>query len=170
MRYTTQQDRIDPDQIVHINQFLGMPNDPAARIWPVKRFQGKQPYDVQGRTLLVPHVTGGDLDTALWDSFDWDKALKKAGAEATGVPYSGEHGFVRSEMLWPITHMVAPREQAVSCIQCYGATSRLKGVPGLYLPGHDRQPWIDRIGWLAVLLSAAGVLVHAGIRILVRKR
>lgn len=169
VEYTTQETRIDPDDIVHINSFLGAANDPQARIWPVKRFHGKQPYDVEGNFLLVPHVSGGDASTALWHSFDWDKALE-AGARATEVAYSGQYDFVRSEMLWPITHMVAPKEQAVSCMQCHSAQSRLKDVPGLYLPGHDRHTWIDRIGWLAVLAAALGVLVHAGIRILTHRR
>lgn len=169
VRYTTQEDPINPDEIVQINQFLGEPGEPNARIWPVKRFNSTQPYDKVSHKLLVPHVSGGDKETSFWHVFDWNKSLA-AGAEATGVPYSGQHGFVRSQMLWPITHMVAPKEQAVSCTQCHSANSRLKGLPGLYLPARDQHPWIDRIGWLAVLLATAGVLVHAAIRLITRRK
>ena len=168
--YTTQEDRIQGGSVVKINTFHGSPDDPAARIWPVKRFQGKQPYDLVHGHLLVPHTATPD-DTAFWFNFDWPKALK-AGAEATGKPYSGRHDFVQTEMLWPITHMVAPKEQAVSCVQCHTASSqgRLAGLGGVYLPARDAHPWIDRIGWLVVFASLAGVLLHAAARVLTRRR
>jgi hypothetical protein len=119
-------------------------------------------------TLLVPHTAVPD-DTAFWYQFDWSKALA-AGAAATGRPFSGAYGFVDTEMLWPITHMVAPKEDAVQCAQCHADDGRLAGVPGVYLPARDHQPWIDRIGWLAATAALAGVLVHALIRILTRNR
>jgi len=37
-----------------MNTFHGDASEPAARIWPVKRFRGKQPYDLEYLTLLVP--------------------------------------------------------------------------------------------------------------------
>jgi hypothetical protein len=68
--------------------------------------------------------------------------------------------------------MVAPKEQAVSCVQCHSpaAGSRLAGIGGVYLPARDHHPWIDRLGWLAVAGALAGVLVHAGARILTHRR
>ena len=168
VRYTLQDDPIDPDEVVRINRFDGGPDDPASRIWPVKRFTGRQPYDVVHRRMLALHTAGADED-AFWTSFDWDRALR-AGAEASGAEYSGRHGFVRTEMLWPITHMVAPRAQSVKCGHCHAAGGRMDGVPGLYLPGRDAHPWIDRLGWLAVAGALAGVLAHGGARLLVRRR
>lgn len=164
--YTTQEDKIDPTQLVKINTFHGSPEDPKARIWPVKRFSGQQPYDKQHLQLLVPHTATPD-DTAFWYNFDWSKALK-TGAEATGKPFSGEYGFVKTEMLWPITHMVAPAKEAVACASCHtsASQSRLGNLQGVYLPGRDHHPWIDRIGWLAVLGAAAAVLVHAFARVM----
>jgi hypothetical protein len=120
--------------------------------------------------LLVPHTATPD-DTAFWFNFDWPKALQ-AGATATGQPYSGQHDFVKTEMLWPITHMVAPAKDAVACASCHtgAAKSRLGDLPGVYLPGRDSQPWIDRFGWLAVLGAIGGVFVHAMARIVTRRR
>jgi octaheme c-type cytochrome (tetrathionate reductase family) len=166
--YTTQDDTIDPASVVKINTFHGSPEEPGARIWPVKRFTGKQPYDVEHRQLLVPHTAIQD-DTAFWYNFDWPKALT-AGAEASGKPFSGQYDFVRTEMLWPITHMVAPKEQAVSCVQCHSANGRLAGIGGVYLPGRDSHPLIDRLGWLAAAAALAGVLIHGAVRVLTRRR
>ena len=125
VRHTAQDDKIDPTQRVKINDFLGCPEKPGARIWPVKRVAGKQPYDKVHLQLLVPHTAIPD-DTALWFNYDWPKALK-AGAEATGKPYSGEFDFVKTEMLWPTTHMVAPASQPASqpANQALGINRRL---------------------------------------------
>ncbi len=164
--YTLQEDRIDPSDVVRINRFLGGPEDPKARIWPVKRFTGRQPYDVEHRQLLALHTAIPD-DSAFWYHFDWPKALE-AGSRAVGAPFSGRYDFVRTEMLWPITHMVAPKERSVKCGQCHGADGRLGDLPGLYVAGRDRLPWLDRLGWLAVAAALAGVLVHAGARLLSR--
>lgn len=168
--YTLQTDKIDPSQTVRINTFHGGPDDADARIWPVKRFVSHQPYDKVHLQLLVPHTATPD-DTAFWFNFDWNKALR-TGAEATGQPYSGQHGFVRSEMLWPITHMVAPKEKALACAACHqpAATSRLGDLSGVYLPGRDAQPWLDRLGWLATLAAVLGVSVHALGRVISQRR
>ncbi|MCB2019088.1 MAG: tetrathionate reductase family octaheme c-type cytochrome, partial [Hydrogenophaga sp.] len=170
VNYTTQDMKIDPAQVVRINDFLGSPDDPKARIWPVKRFHGTQPYDKVHMQLLVPHTATPD-DSAFWFNFDWDKALA-AGATATGQPYSGQHGFVKTEMLWPITHMVAPGKDAVACASCHSSAdkSRLGDLPGVYLPGRDHNRWIDNLGWLAVVGALGGVLVHAFARLLTRRR
>ena len=167
--YTTQTDTINPDSVVKINTFLGSPDDPKARIWPVKRFHSTQPYDKQTLKLLVPHTATPD-DTAFWYNFDWPKALE-AGAKATGATYSGQHGFVKTEMLWPITHMVAPKDKAVACASCHTASQgRLEGIGGVYLPARDNHPWIERLGWLAVAAALAGVSIHALGRILASRR
>ena len=170
VNYTTQDMKIDPAQVVRINDFLGSPDDPKARIWPVKRFHGTQPYGKVHMQLLVPHTATPD-DSAFWFNFDWDKALA-AGATATGQPYSGQHGFVKTEMLWPITHMVAPGKDAVACASCHSSAdkSRLGDLPGVYLPGRDHNRWIDNLGWLAVVGALGGVLVHAFARLLTRRR
>ncbi len=166
--YTQPDTKIDPTAEVPINTFHGSPDDPNARIWPVKVFHGRQPYDTEHLHLLVPHTAIPD-DTAFWFNFDWDKALA-AGAEGSGLPYSGKFDFVRTRMLWPITHMVAPKDQAVTCQECHSAQGRLAGVPGVWLPGASANPWLDRIGWLAAAAALFGVLVHAVLRIVMKRK
>jgi len=166
--YTLATDRIDPSGVVPVNRFLGEPRDPDARIWPVKRFRGRQPYDIEYEILLVPHTAIPD-DTALWHNFDWDAALAE-GARAAGQPFSGQYDFVDTEMLWPITHMVAPEHDAVACGQCHARNGRLDGVEGIYLPGRDRLVWLDRTGFGLAALTLFGVIGHGSLRVALWRR
>lgn len=174
MRYTLLEDRIDPEGVVPINRPEGGPDEPGAKIWPFKIMEGRQPYDRVRQTLLVPKLFGPG-DAAYWGNYDWDKALA-AGMEAaqrlgqTDADYSGEHGFVESRMYWPVTHMVAPAEGALGCGACHSDGGRMAGLPGVYVPGEDRHPWVEAVGWAAVGLSLAGVAVHGGIRLVLRRR
>ncbi len=166
--YTLQRDTIDPAAMVPINTFHGTPGAPDARIWPVKVFHGNQPYDAVHRTLLVPHTAVPD-DSAFWYNFDWDRALR-AGAQGGPVPYSGQYGFVRTTMLWPITHMVAPSEDALACGECHRDEGRLQHVAGVYLPARDRNAWLDRTGFALAGLTLFGVLGHGVLRILIHTK
>lgn len=121
--YTLVEDTIDPTQVVSVNHFMGDINDPNAKIWPVKHFTGKQVYDSGNNTLVVPHLFGQD-DAAYWKTFDWDASIA-AGMEYIGADYSGEYDFVETEFFWPITHMVAPAEEAVQCQECHAPEGRI---------------------------------------------
>ena len=94
----------------------------------------------------------------------------QAGMRAAGAEYSGSMGFVETEMSWPITHMVAPKDDALSCEQCHTRNGRLQNVKGVYMPGRDAVPLIDTIGFGVALITLIGVLIHGGIRIVMRKR
>ena len=83
-------------------------------------------------TLLTPHTAGND-DTGYWKNLEWNKALE-AGVKVSGVPYSGKFDFVKTQMDWPITHMVAPKEKALTCVDCHARGGRLNGLPGIYVP------------------------------------
>lgn len=168
VRYTLLDDTIDDSGVVPINGIQGSFDDPGSRIWPFKVMRGRQPYDKQQKILAVPHLFGKDED-AFWKSFDWGRALK-AGLLARGVEFSGEYGFVETEYYWPVTHMVAPAERALGCGDCHSRNGRLQDVPGFYLPGRDRNEWLDRIGWLVVLGTLAGFLLHGLGRIVAAKR
>jgi len=161
--YKVKGDQIDPSGIVEINHPEGKAGEADARIWPFKIHRGKQAYDTENKTLLVVHTAGED-ETALWHNFDWQKAIN-TGMQTAGLPYSGKFGFVSTEMSWPITHMVAPKGDALGCAQCHAEKSRLDGIPGIYLPGHDRNGIIDLIGIGIALLSLLGVLIHGGTRL-----
>jgi octaheme c-type cytochrome (tetrathionate reductase family) len=162
-------DKIDPSKTVQINEVGGSPNDPDSRIWPIKVHRGKQPYDKVNHTLTLQH-TGGEDDTALWHNYDWQKAIA-AGMKAGGLPYSGQYGFVSTEQTWPITHMVAPKSDALTCAQCHSKDGRLKDVKGIYMPGRgDNNKWLDVAGWAVALLTLIGVLIHGGLRIYLSNR
>jgi hypothetical protein len=95
-----------------------------ARIFPVKRFTGRQPYDAGRKTLAVPRLFGSDTN-AYWKVVDWNKALA-AGMTYVGREYSGQLGFVNTEMFWTQNHMVAPKEHALACVDCHTPCGRLK--------------------------------------------
>ncbi|KAB2904245.1 MAG: tetrathionate reductase family octaheme c-type cytochrome [Anaerolineae bacterium] len=121
-------DPLDPSGVTVLNEPLGDINDPDALIWPFKIHRAKQIYDTIYNYLLQPQTVGN-----YWIDFDWDKALR-AGAEAVDLPYSGEYGFTSTEMYWPLSHMVAPSEQALQCTDCHGDDTRMDwealGYPG----------------------------------------
>jgi len=167
VRYTLFGEKVG-DERVKINEFYGSADDPDSRIWPVKVFRGRQPYDVGNQTLAVFHTAGKD-DAAFWGNFDWDKALE-VGMRSQGLEYSGEMKFVDTEMTWPITHMVAPKQDALACRQCHQENGRLQAITDIYMPGRDNTPLIDRIGWTLALLTLIGVLLHGAIRIFMSRR
>jgi hypothetical protein len=91
-------------------------------------------------------------------------AIEKGMADF-GLDYSGEYGFIETLSWWPITHMVAPKEQSLACGDCHAPQdSRLVGVKGIYLPGRNRNTWLDNLGTILVFGTLAGILIHAGIR------
>ncbi len=170
VHYTLQSDKLDTEHPpVQINTIDGSAADPDARIWPFKIMQGKQPYDRVNQTLLVTHVFSPDDDSALWSNFDWPKALK-AGTERAGQPYSGDFGFIETEMHWPVTHMVAPAGDALECQACHAEDGRLSDIEGIYIPGRDKAVMLDTLGWGAAFLVLAGSLLHAGGRIVAKTR
>ncbi len=166
VRFTRPGDPIDPNGVVDINAFAGGPDDPAARLWPVKAMRGKQVYDKVNNTFAVAHTTGKD---GYWTTFDWPSAVEK-GMAAAKLPYSGEFGFVETRMSWPLAHMVAPKEQAVACEECHARDSRLAGVTGIYVPGRDGGGWLDLIGWAAAGLTLLGAAGHGLLRVVVHVR
>ncbi len=155
---------MDPETGVKINSFGGSPDDGKSRIWPFKVFKGVQPYDAGADILAVPHLFGKDPD-AYWKSYDWNRALS-AGMQSVGYSYSGELGFIESEMSWPITHMVASKDGAVACDGCHARKGRLAKVAGIYMPGRDSLKPVDLAGWALVSLVLAGVLIHGVVRVL----
>jgi octaheme c-type cytochrome (tetrathionate reductase family) len=165
VRYTLLTDKIVlKNGVAQINSYEGSPDDGKSMIWPVKVFRGSQPYDPVYNTLVKPHTTGAD-DTGYWKNFNWEKAIA-TGMAAAHAPFSGKIDFVKTEMYWPIAHMVAPKEEALSCQQCHSVNGRLKAIKGVYMPGRDASKLLDMAGWSIALLALIGVLIHGGLRII----
>lgn len=162
---TTAADRIDPGRTVRVSWPEGSRADANARIYPFKVHRGKQPYDKVNKTLLVPLLSGKD---GYWSSLDWDRALSK-GQEAVDIPFSGEFDFVETTYVFPITHMVAPKDNVVACIECHRSEDgRLAGLDGFYMPGRDKFKWLDIMGWMVVLGALASVVLHGFGRLFTR--
>lgn len=125
-------DRIDTGKVVSMTRPNSDIGTPDAKIWPFKVHRGKQIYDTENQWLIVPKTYG---DGGYWTEFDWQKAAA-LGSEEVGLPYSGSYGFTETEMYWPITHMVAPKEHALQCVDCHGDSARTRmdwyalGYPG----------------------------------------
>ncbi|MBV5347398.1 tetrathionate reductase family octaheme c-type cytochrome [bacterium] len=167
VNYTLQSDKIEKsEKSSHINTLEGSPTDGKSMIWPMKVMHSIQPYDPVNKTLIKPH-TAGDDDTGYWKNLDWDKAIP-VGMQAAGAPYSGKFEFIQTDMSWPITHMVAPKEKALGCADCHAKDGRLAGLQGIYLPGSHANPLLDKLGWGLALLTLLGVLGHGAIRIVSR--
>lgn len=127
--YTLIDTVIDPTGVVPINVLEGTPDDPDARIWPVKNFGAIQPYDPVNNTLVAPHLfpSGPDDTTAYWKFWDWNAAIQTA-MDTLGAPYSGQYDWVETQMMWPISHMVAPAANALACEACHVPNGRLAGL------------------------------------------
>jgi octaheme c-type cytochrome (tetrathionate reductase family) len=159
------------EPVVKINELVGSYDDPRSRIWPVKVHRGKQPYDPVNDVFVVPKLfpAGEDASRAYWRSYDWDAAIE-AGMRYVGQPYSGEYGWIQTMMYWPLSHMVVGREDAVQCAECHDRGGRLEDLRGFYMPGRDRSPLLDGIGWLAVAAALLGVCVHGTARVVFHAR
>jgi hypothetical protein len=114
-------DVIDPDQTTSLNMPLGDVTDPEAKIWPFKIHRATQIYDSGYNYLIQPKTVG---EGGYWTEFDWDLAAR-LGSEAAGMEYSGEYGWADTEMYWALTHLVAPKEDALQCYDCHGEDGRL---------------------------------------------
>ncbi len=166
VHYTLLGDKIDPATIVPINSFDGNAADPDARIWPVKVMRGKQPYDKINLTLAVPHTVGKD---GFWKTFEWGPALAK-GMAASNKPFSDDYGFVETRMMWPITHMVAPKELALGCASCHSKDGRMEKITGVYIPGRESMSIVDLLGFGILFLTLTGTALHGVMRFITRNK
>lgn len=114
-------DELDADGVTELNPPLGGISDSNSLIFPFKIHTALQPYDVENNILLQPNTVG---ETGYWTTFDWNSALA-IGAEAAGLPYSGEYGFAETTMHWPLTHMVQPQENSLQCTDCHSDDGRM---------------------------------------------
>lgn len=164
---------------VQMNSLSGSYNDKGSKqrstapskIWPVKVHHGKQIYDREYMTLIQPKLwspTPGD--SAYWTDFDWGKAAK-AGMDYVGLPYSGNYGFIETEMYWPLNHMVSPKEKSLSCKDCHSRENgRLANLNDFYLPGRDYNKFLDISGVSMIVFMFLFVFAHGAMRVLTRSQ
>lgn len=117
-------DPIATEGPTHLNAPRGSITDGDARIWPMKVHRAIQPFDAVYRRLIVPVTAGTEQEPGFWKEFDWQRAAA-LGARHTGLPFSGRLGFTRTEMIWPLSHMVAPARDALRCTDCHGPSGRM---------------------------------------------
>jgi octaheme c-type cytochrome (tetrathionate reductase family) len=169
MNYVTFLTKINDSAVVAINHPDGHPGDTLSRIWPFKVHRGKQPYDPVLKQFVKPMLYGPKGSGAYWSDFNWGTAIQK-GMENASLKYSGTYGFVETEMAWPISHMVSPKEDAMSCAECHSRGGRLEKLGGFYLPGRDANPFVEIAGLVTIVGSLIGVLFHAFMRYVSHKK
>lgn len=171
MRYTTIQTKFDSKvQPVEINAINGSAAENDSRIWPFKTMRTVMPYDVKNETLVYTHLWGED-DAAFWGNYDFKKAVAKGMQEAK-LAFSGELGFIPTVSYWPITHMVAPKSDALACESCHAKDGRLAKLSGFYMPGgvsSGVSRWVDLIGLAMLFAGFAGVMAHGGLRLVANR-
>jgi hypothetical protein len=163
----TVKDTIDPDKTVRVSWPAGHMDDENSRIFPFKVHRGKQPYDKLNKRLLAPLLSG---EKGYWNNLDMKQALKK-GMEYIRLPYSGEFGFVETSYVFPITHMVAPKEKALACKECHTRKGgRLANLSGFFMPSRDVNRVIDTGGGILFFASLGAAFFHGVGRIFFRTR
>ncbi len=153
---------------VKINRLFGRYTDRESKIIPVKIHRGAQPYDLKYNRILQAKLWDPEKGKgALWVDYNWPAALK-AGMEYLNLPFSGEFGFVNTEMSLPVSHMVSTADEALTCKDCHTRrNSRLAGLTDFYMPGRDKESALDTFGKILILVSLLGVFVHALSRLLI---
>ncbi len=166
VRTLTLRDVIDPKEIVKVNEPLGDMTDKHSRIFPFKLFRGKQPYDTKSNTMLAPLLSGSE---GYWETLNWKSAFEK-GMAHMDMAFSGEWDFVETTSVFPITHMVAPSEDALTCTDCHSHRGRMDKLAGFYMPGTGRTGMVGMIGWVVVVLTLMGVGCHGLLRAASKRR
>jgi hypothetical protein len=90
--------------------------------------------------------------------------------EYVDLPFSGEYDFVKTEYVFQTTHMVAPKEQSLSCAECHSSNGRLANLTGFYMPGRDSNKAPNFIGWACVIAAVLGAFGHGTGRYVSRRR
>jgi octaheme c-type cytochrome (tetrathionate reductase family) len=154
-----------------MNPLQGSYNDPDAKIMPVRVHRSNQIYDTKYRYLIQPKtVSTKHGDGGFWKEFNWPRAAEE-GMKEVGLPYSGEYGFVKTEMYLPLNHMVSPKSETVKCEECHTRDrSRIASITDCYLPGRDHNTLVETFGISLIVLSLIGTLGHAATRIVITKR
>ncbi|MBI2427659.1 MAG: tetrathionate reductase family octaheme c-type cytochrome, partial [Ignavibacteriales bacterium] len=163
-------DTISADSPIRMNTLHGSYDDPDAKIIPVKIHRAKQPYDPVNKMIVQPKTFSTQQgDGGYWNDFDWNRSIS-LGMQYINLPYSGQYAFAKTEMYWPVNHMVSPKENVVSCNECHTReNSRIGNLQDFYMPGRNYNSSVETLGGLAIVFSLLGVGIHAGFRIAAAK-
>ena len=150
---------------------LNQKSTAPSKIWPVKVHRGKQIYDTKNMTLIQPKLWSTNSgDSAYWIDFNWHESAI-AGMNYLDLPYSGSYDFIETEMYWPLNHMVAPKEESLSCKECHTRDKgRLASLDDFYLPGRDFNKYLDISGVSMIAFIFLFVFAHGTLRILTRDK
>jgi octaheme c-type cytochrome (tetrathionate reductase family) len=161
----------DIEEPLVLNNLNGSYADNQSKIIPVKIHGAKQPYDPVNKILIMPKLYADQKgEGAFWQDFDW-KSSAEAGMKEAGLPFSGEVSFIETKMYWPVNHMVSGKENSVQCGDCHTRNgSRLEGLNDFYMPGRDYSSIVDTGGKWLLLLTLTGIMIHAGIRIISKRK
>ncbi len=171
MQHTVVTDKKEPqNNRIWLNKPLGEPGDPKSKIYPFKVHLGKQPYDPENKTMVIPKLFGKKGSGAFWAEYDWLKAAE-AGMKEAGVPFSGKLEFVETLYYLPLSHMIPPKEKSLDCQECHRRQAgRLAAVKGVYIPGRDLSNLVDKAGWLLCGLTLLLVIGHGLLRIVLARK
>lgn len=149
-----------------LNQLHGSYGDDESKIIPVKIHVAKQPYDPINRILIQPKLFAENKgEGAFWKDFNWQTAAA-VGMKEANLPFSGNISFIKTEMYWPVNHMVATKENTLDCNSCHQReNSRLAGLKDFYMPGRDYSQIVEVGGAWMLIITLLGVIVHGAIRI-----
>ncbi len=95
----------------------------ASKIAPFKRVYATQLYDAKYRYLISPVLAAEGPE--LFPASGWNE-IAATGMKAIVLPYSGQYGFVPTVSFKRINHGVAPAENALDCLECHGASGRMR--------------------------------------------
>lgn len=149
-----------------LNTLYGSYRDEESKIIPVKIHRAKQPFDPATGMLIQPKLFAENKgEGAFWKDFDWTKAAE-TGMKEIGLPFSGKVSFMKTEMYWPVNHMVSTKENAVKCNECHTReNSRLASLNDFYMPGRNYSSVIETLGKILIWATLLGVIVHGALRI-----
>lgn len=149
-----------------LNKLLGSYNDRESKIIPVKIHKTKQPYDPVYKTLIQPKLFSDKTgEGALWKDFDWQRA-SEVGMKEVDLPFSGKISFVKTEMYWPINHMVSSKDSSLKCTDCHTRSdSRIANLKDFYIPGRDYNKFVDYSGTAIIAVTFVGIVIHGTLRI-----
>jgi octaheme c-type cytochrome (tetrathionate reductase family) len=156
----------DTTKALKINTLNGSYNDFDSKIIPVKIHRAVQPYDPVLKVLIQPKLFADKKgEGAFWQDFNWRRA-SEVGMKDVSLDFSGEVGFMRTEMYWPVNHMVSTKELTVQCNECHTReNSRLANLTDFYMPARDYSSVVETTGISIILLTIFGVFIHGAIRI-----